>query len=802
VANRSRTIVPRIVAGLLGLTGVGLLVAVAGVPVPAAAQDFFRASPGPLTRGHADLEGIRRCLDCHTAAEGIDDQKCLGCHTHQPLADRIRRGEGLHAELVRNKGCADCHIDHKGRDHSLIDWSTVGGRDTFDHRRAGYELQGRHATIACADCHTATMPISGTRTYLGLSQSCMSCHENVHRFEPHQTALLACESCHTEDARRIDWRRDRPPFDHDTDTEYPLSVPHRDVGCTDCHSGLVFKFQTRDWQQCSSCHTDPHRNHFSRDMGCTSCHLPDSPRFTRTRFDHERDTGWALTGAHLRQSCATCHPGGLMQKPQPTCQSCHGDPHQTRFDAFGCTDCHDPAAPEAFRSKLFRHGNQTEFALTGMHADIACKDCHRIEEPRRPFASFERLEWTDRCMDCHTHQNAHDGQFDDMTCTNCHNEGGSRDLVFDHDRDSIFPLVGFHGGLACDTCHIEGVYKGLPLNCAGCHADAHAGQLGENCESCHSPDHRFETHALFDHDTQSRFPLEGRHANVDCAKCHFQEEVAVASEPMTVVRFKPMDSECQTCHLEDDAHFGTLGQNCGRCHVTEGFEVASRDFDHLASTGFPLTGSHAPLDCESCHPPVPGSEPERRRLFQFAGGRCVDCHGDPHQVGPTLGTWCSTCHTDESFEGGDFAGAHGSGTVQLGGIHERLDCSQCHTPTTVRTGEAMRCVTCHFEDDVHTGSLGPHCGDCHLQESFTPSTFQHLTTGFQLLGRHRMVACVDCHTGGNFGALNPTCMGCHQLDYMQADDPPHYVEPIGPLYPLTCEQCHTEWGWRPALELP
>jgi hypothetical protein len=61
-------------------------------------------------------------------------------------------------------------------------------------------------------------------------------------------------------------------------------------------------------------------------------------------FDHRRETGFALEGAHARLACAACHRrerrGGRVELPfEPlptTCEGCHG-PGVARSGAAGRT---------------------------------------------------------------------------------------------------------------------------------------------------------------------------------------------------------------------------------------------------------------------------------------------------------------------------------------------------------------------------------------------------------------------------------------------------------------------------------
>ena len=66
---------------------------------------------------------------------------------------------------------------------------------------------------------------------------------------------------------------------------------------------------------------------------------------------------------------------------------------------------------------------------------------------------------------------------------------------FDHITTG-FDLFGAHATVSCDSCHVEGLFKGTPRDCATCHSlnglvDASPRpidhiQSSERCESCHT----------------------------------------------------------------------------------------------------------------------------------------------------------------------------------------------------------------------------------------------------------------------------------------------------------------------------
>ncbi len=79
--------------------------------------------------------------------------------------------------------------------------------------------------------------------------------------------------------------------------------------------------------------------------------------------------------------------------------------------------------------------------------------------------------------------------------------------------------------------------------------DVHRQQLVDygKCDSCHTSFSNWKD-LEFDHNTQSRFSLEGAHATVACSRCHLPMKVADGSE---VVQYKPLGRECVDCHEID-----------------------------------------------------------------------------------------------------------------------------------------------------------------------------------------------------------------------------------------------------------
>ena len=156
----------------------------------------------------------------------------------------------------------------------------------------------------------------------------------------------------------------------------------------------------------------------------------------------------------------------------------------------------------------------------------------------------------------------------------------------------------------------------------------------------------------------------------------------------------------------------------------------AESFDHF-STGFPLTGAHQRLDCESCH---------TRGVFTGTPTRCASCHSETSRLGgerkppnhiPTSNT-CEDCHVTSnwkqiaSFEHGDVTGA----------------CSFCHNGQTA-VGKSPN----------HVASSN-NCDDCHRTTSWAGAVFDHTN----ITGN-----CASCHNGTT--AITRTNLGTGRNQY-------------------------------------
>jgi hypothetical protein len=100
------------------------------------------------------------------------------------------------------------------------------------------------------------------------------------------------------------------------------------------------------------------------------------------------------------------------------------------------------------------------------------------------------------------------------------------------------------------------------------------------------------------------------------------------------------------------------------------------------------------------------------------------------------------------------------------------------------------CVSCHRDVDVHKGSLGENCADCHNSRDWQASLFKHdIQTSFPLLGKHGATECSACHIEApEKVSLGTACIDCH------LDDDVHSAQ-LG----TRCTDCHNERGWTLAV---
>jgi len=536
---------------------------------------YGQLSPGDLSSVHADLEGLKNCTQCHDAAEKISSSKCLSCHVI--LRERINSNVGLHSKPEYST-CQNCHVEHQGRDFKLIFWKE--GQTNFNHKNAGFKLEGKHAQLECSSCHKAEFIQEKKifreknknleKTFLGLDKSCLSCHRDEHRGQMNRK----CLNCHVMEG----WKP-ASKFDHNL-TKFSLTGQHRQVDCSRCHKSVTdnkfpddptySQYHLTSFAQCSACHQDAHNGKLG--ALCNDCHSPAGwNKINQTNFNHDV-TNFPLRGRHTAVRCEQCHHSGQTrnQLKFANCTDCHSDFHNGVFthraSAGECSECHHVYgfSPSTF---TIQEHQKTDFQLEGAHLAIPCIACHT-----QPFnAKIQRtyrFQFTSLdCQQCHT--DPHRGQLNKYVapggCNFCHNTETWFTVQFDHSQTG-FELTGKHQLTKCTSCHVpenssmgrEHIrFEGLSKVCQDCHTDKHEGQFNTvatvagnkrmigDCSRCHTSENWLPNN--FDHDKDATFKLEGAHKTVNCYKCHLTE----TKNGIKFVRFKPIESKCRSCHGEE-----------------------------------------------------------------------------------------------------------------------------------------------------------------------------------------------------------------------------------------------------------
>ena len=127
---------------------------------------------------------------------------------------------------------------------------------------------------------------------------------------------------------------------------------------------------------------------------------------------------------------------------------------------------------------------------------------------------------------------------------------------------------------------------------------------------------------------------------------------------------------------------------------------------------------------------------------------------------------CLSCHPQGKKEG---AFNHATSSFPLTGNHLTASCADCHQ--NGYAGTTSVCSDCHltsYNTSVNpnhsAAGLSTECSACHNANGWAPSTFDHSSTGFTLLGAHQPLQCSGCHNGTTTG-LTSDCVTCHQTDY-------------------------------------
>ena len=403
----------------------------------------------------------------------------------------------------------------------------------------------------------------------------------------------------------------------------------------------------------------------------------------------------------------------------------------------------------------------------------------------------------------------------------------NRDAEFEHLRTG-FRLIGPHASQPCESCHLNGIFRGTPRDCNSCHTAGSRMSAGntvkplqhiptlESCDSCHRP-------TTF---VGGRF----RHVGVlpgSCVSCH--NGAVTAGKPAGHLA---TTAACDSCHRStsnwasasvDHASF-TSATHCAGCHngVIAGGKSAAHipvaatncASCHRTNKWTPTTWSHTQVavvgQCASCHTgafqPADGKPAQHvpyQTVASVAAANCDSCHKSGFtawaparfHLNASVSNGCASCHT------GAYQAAIGKPNTP---IHAGVTtCESCHTSTSAWTSANF---THSAANAVGTGT----CDTCHNGSTATGRTAAHIpvTTG--------VARCDSCHRSqANFRSAvsmnhtvvaTTTCKTCHNGGYTSqgptgalgkpGNHIPEATLPGGGA--LDCNACHksgfSSWG--------
>ncbi len=468
----------------------------------------------------------------------------------------------------------------------------------------------------------------------------------------------------------------------------------------------------------------------------------------------------------IEEECEKCHLDFSKEAQSELCRDCHEDIDVDVIKKRGfhgnsiisdraCTDCHtDHEGRKAnivlFEAETFDH-QQTDFELKGAHQNLSCDSCHEAEKKYREVDS--------ECVGCHKDDDPHK-ELLGKECGDCHNEKNWKKTEFDHD-ETDFPLKHEHEDVACESCHPANVSKEISIECIACHRinDVHGGRYGKKCEDCHS-DKGWEK-VGFNHN-KTDFPLKGSHKKVSCDACHSKD------------LYDDLETDCYSCHKNDDEHRGQYGRKCEDCHKSSQWDKVKFNHD---KTDYPLKGEHKDISCNACH---------RDNLYdEELATDCFSCHSQDDVHRESEGKKCEDCHNESGWSE-KIVFDHDMSTFPLVGLHAVVPCEQCHLTQNFKDAE-LACNACHEQDDEHEKKLGIDCKLCHNPNGWDIWEFDHNEqTEYDLDGKHEGLDCHACHMEVQEEiSLGDACIDCHEKDDIHEGS-----------YSSYCERCHDTSSWE------
>jgi len=555
----------------------------------------------------------------------------------------------------------------------------------------------------CSECHiNHTSPGATLTSVTGNANLCMSCHvtNGAAGGNPFSNAMKAVPgvsgNSHSWDVNAVNatYETNAP-----ANADMAARIPGGKIVCSTCHNQhnpLVYPSYLRASNTgdaiCKDCHSarnvgtyvsNPTLNKGSHPVGVT--YNPADPGLLATAT-----APLAYVGGKVE--CSSCHQthyaastdGNLLRATNNNtlCASCHVEkgPTVTKQHAgFSCNTCHYTHSPDKsnimmVRNSIVTPNSGTKTVVFGSNASAnnygdatgtyngICEVCHTNTEhytnTSGGTADARHLPATQKCVNCHPHNN---GFYASTDCLSCHNAitdkpgvgpvGGRRQIV-----DNSSNGLGTGGDFKRTSHHVAGVIPNV-ADCIKCH---------------YMGDHMRGTIKLLDPDLGflnviSYNPLDKSSAESFCAKCHdangangdmtpFSDNVTVpvVDAAMWNASSHKATTSCMNCH--DNGH----GSNK---------RVMLGPYDYTGTgTGTDVTNEEE--------------------------GFCLSCHG---AAGPAVKVhlaFSAYTNTTTNFYKHDVAAKYRAHTVgesagsAFGGANRHVECVDCHNPHAAKAGTA------------------------------------------------------------------------------------------------------------------
>lgn len=209
----------------------------------------------------------------------------------------------------------------------------------------------------------------------------------------------------------------------------------------------------------------------------------------------------------------------------------------------------------------------------------------------------------------------------------------------------------------------------------------------------------------------------------------------------------------------------------------------------------PVIEGHAKYEdeCRNCHIPFNRSA-QNELCLACHKETAVDVRQDKGFHGRLKPQSCRACHTDHKGRGANIALLderafdHRQTDFPLRGRHAgpKATCRGCHAAGKKYRAAPADCNGCHARQDVHKGRLGRECADCHTENNWKETRFDHDKTKFPLRGRHAPpLKCESCHKDERYKETPTACNACHRQDDKHKG-----------RFGEKCNACHGEQDWK------